>query len=367
MLPAPVRTPPGRPASGSSGTARAPATSAREAAEAGGHERLDLEHRDVDVPLSELGERQARPLGRWIADQPADQRPTVLWSSPYVGPADGRAGPRAGRPRPASGWSTSGCASGSSASWTGLTRRGITAQFPEESERRRAIGKFYHRPPAASPGPTSCSGCARCSTTSAPTPRASGSCSVVHQVVVLLTRYVLEGMDEQQVLALDAEAEVLNCAVTSYSLRPDGRADGPRALQRGRLRSRSRTPRDGRAGRAACRPLSRSSRRRCSRTGRCRRSRTGRTRTPAAWRWWSAARSALPAPCCWPGWRRCGWGPASCRSSPSRRPPWPWPWRSLRRASSGCPPSRADRCPPTRPTPSSRTPSGPARWSSGPG
>jgi broad specificity phosphatase PhoE len=40
---------------------------------------------------------------------------------------------------------------------------------------------------------------------------------VVHQVVVLLTRYVLEGMDEAQVLALDAEAEVLNCAVTSYT------------------------------------------------------------------------------------------------------------------------------------------------------
>jgi broad specificity phosphatase PhoE len=44
---------------------------------------------------------------------------------------------------------------------------------------------------------------------------------VVHQVVVLLTRYVLEGMDEQQVLALDAEAEVLNCAMTSYTYDPD--------------------------------------------------------------------------------------------------------------------------------------------------
>ncbi len=41
---------------------------------------------------------------------------------------------------------------------------------------------------------------------------------MAHHVVVLLTRYVLEGMDEEQVLGLDAEAEVLNCAVTSYRL-----------------------------------------------------------------------------------------------------------------------------------------------------
>jgi 2,3-bisphosphoglycerate-dependent phosphoglycerate mutase len=40
---------------------------------------------------------------------------------------------------------------------------------------------------------------------------------VAHQVVVLLTRYVLEGMDEQGVLALDAEGDVLNCGVTRFA------------------------------------------------------------------------------------------------------------------------------------------------------
>ena len=57
---------------------------ARDAAEAEGLERLDLSHRDVDVPLSDLGRRQAAALGRWTAQQPADERPTVVWSSPYV-------------------------------------------------------------------------------------------------------------------------------------------------------------------------------------------------------------------------------------------------------------------------------------------
>ena len=44
---------------------------------------------------------------------------------------------------------------------------------------------------------------------------------VAHQVVVLLTRYVLEGMDEKAVLDLDAEAEVANCSVTSYRYEPE--------------------------------------------------------------------------------------------------------------------------------------------------
>jgi broad specificity phosphatase PhoE len=64
---------------------------------------------------------------------------------------------------------------------------------------------------------------------------------VVHQVVVLLTRYVLEGMDEHQVLALDAEAEVLNCAVTSYSYDRTQGGWSSSATTR-RPRSRSRTP-----------------------------------------------------------------------------------------------------------------------------
>ena len=42
-----------------------------------------------------------------------------------------------------------------------------------------------------------------------------------HQVVVLLTRYVIEGLDEKEVLAIDAQGDVANCAVTSYVLDPE--------------------------------------------------------------------------------------------------------------------------------------------------
>ena len=57
---------------------------ARDAALAAKQPIIDIAHRDMDVPLSGLGERQARALGRWFARVPAERRPTVILSSPYV-------------------------------------------------------------------------------------------------------------------------------------------------------------------------------------------------------------------------------------------------------------------------------------------
>src|SRR5829696_3920505 len=57
---------------------------ARDAAEAGGLAVIDIAQRDVDVPLSPLGERQATALGRWFTQMSEDERPTVVLSSPYL-------------------------------------------------------------------------------------------------------------------------------------------------------------------------------------------------------------------------------------------------------------------------------------------
>src|SRR4051812_43897360 len=51
---------------------------ARLAAEAAGTETIEIEGRDVDVPLSELGERQSRAVGRWLKQQPENQRPSII-------------------------------------------------------------------------------------------------------------------------------------------------------------------------------------------------------------------------------------------------------------------------------------------------
>ena len=189
---------------------------ARDAAEAEGLERLDLHHRDVDVPLSELGRRQAAALGRWTAQQPADEQPTVVWSSPYV-----RAQETARIALETAGLDLplvvdERLREREFGVLDGLTRRGITAQYPEESARRASIGKFYHRPPGGESWVDVALRLRAVLDQIRIDARGERVLLMGHQVVVLLTRYVLEGLDEQTVLAIDGEAEVANCAVTSY-------------------------------------------------------------------------------------------------------------------------------------------------------
>ena len=195
---------------------------ARDAAEAEGLERLDLSHRDVDVPLSDLGVRQARALGRWIAEQPEEEQPTVLWTSPYV-----RARQTADHALEAAGLDVPRVVDERLRErefgvLDGLTRQGITAQFPEESERRAAIGKFYHRPPGGESWTDVLQRLRAVLDDIRTDAQGERVLVMAHQVVVLLTRYVLEGMDEHQVLALDKEAEVINCSVTSYRYDEEG-------------------------------------------------------------------------------------------------------------------------------------------------
>ncbi|MGK5048877.1 phosphoglycerate mutase family protein [Janthinobacterium sp. GB4P2] len=57
---------------------------ARDATEAEKQLLIAIAERDVDVPLSELGARQAQTLGDWFATLPSEQQPTVVLYSPYV-------------------------------------------------------------------------------------------------------------------------------------------------------------------------------------------------------------------------------------------------------------------------------------------
>ncbi len=193
---------------------------ARDAAEAQGLERLELTHRDVDVPLSDRGRQQARALGRWTAQQPPDEQPTVLWCSPYV-----RAQETAQIALQTAGLDLpvvvdERLREREFGVLDGLTRRGITAQFPEESQRRGSLGKFYHRPPGGESWVDVALRLRAVLDDVRMDARGERVLLMAHQVVVLLTRYVLEGMDERTVLDVDAEAEVANCAVTAYVLDP---------------------------------------------------------------------------------------------------------------------------------------------------
>ena len=193
---------------------------ARVEAEAAQLERISLDTRDVDVPLSELGTRQARALGARLAEDP----PTVVWVSPYV-----RAQQTAQLALEAAGLDVpfvvdERLREREFGVLDGLTRKGIEAQWPQEAERRAAIGKFYHRPPGGESWTDALLRVRSALSDVRRDCRGERVLLVAHQVVVLLTRYVVEGMTEESVLAVDRQGDVANCSVTSYSRR-DGRLE----------------------------------------------------------------------------------------------------------------------------------------------
>ncbi|HEX8392145.1 MAG TPA: histidine phosphatase family protein [Longimicrobium sp.] len=195
---------------------------ASDAAHLAGLAEIAITERDVDVPLSPLGEQQAIALGRWFAAMPAHERPTVVLSSPYL-----RARRTAELIREAGGFAAD---LGIDADerlrekefgiLDRLTRGGVAERFPEQAEFRRLLGKFYHRPPG---GESWCDVILRLRSaldTLSLHQREERVLIVCHQVVVLCMRYLLECMTEEEILGIDAEQEVANCSVTSYQFNP---------------------------------------------------------------------------------------------------------------------------------------------------
>ncbi len=196
---------------------------ASDAAHLAGLPMIDIDQRDVDVPLSPLGEQQAAALGRWFAAMPAHERPTVVLSSPYA-----RAMRTAELIRDAGGLAGAGVDIEADERLREkefgildrLTRHGVAERFPDQAEFRRLLGKFYHRPPG---GESWCDVILRLRSaldTLSLHYRDDRVLIVCHQVVVLCLRYLLECMDEAQILAIDAAEEVANCSVTSYAFNP---------------------------------------------------------------------------------------------------------------------------------------------------
>ncbi|MGR4932732.1 histidine phosphatase family protein [Bradyrhizobium sp. CAR08] len=192
---------------------------ARDTAHAAGEAWIKIEARDVDVPLSELGERQADALGRWFASLPSEGRPNVILSSPYLR-AKNTADVIQGRGGIAPDFVHLVIDERLREKEFGildrLTRLGIEQRHPDLAEARGRVGKFYFRPPA---GESWCDVILRLrSVLDSISLHYSGKrvLIVAHQVVVLCMRYLLENLDEARILSIDSEGDVANCAVTEY-------------------------------------------------------------------------------------------------------------------------------------------------------
>lgn len=189
------------------------------AARDAGAEVLDLTARDADVELSETGRDQAAALGRWLRERDDAARPTVAVSSPYRRAAETAA------------LALDGLDLGLEHDerlrerdlgvFDGLTGLGIRSRYPEEAERREKLGKFYYQPPS---GESWAAVAERVRSLLAHLRHGYDGERVwlfSHQAVIMSFRYVLEGIEEADLLDLDRRMRIPNASVTTY--RRDGR------------------------------------------------------------------------------------------------------------------------------------------------
>ena len=209
-----------RRSSGWCGTARAWATSPTRRPSEAKAGRLELDVRDPDVPLSDTGRAQAEALGKWLAELPEDERPTAALSSPFnralttAQLATENLGIRVR--------TDERLRERDFGAFDGMTGAGIREQYPDEAERRDLLGKFYYRPP----GGESWADVALRIRSVLATEGLRYDCErllvVAHQAVIMVFRYVLEELTEQELLEVDRDEQVANASLTRYDRDADG-------------------------------------------------------------------------------------------------------------------------------------------------
>ena len=202
---------------------------ARDVAEARALPLIDIATRDMDTPLSPLGEQQAAALGRWFGLMPAVERPNVVLHSPYVRARDTAKILLEAAAMPVEVITVrqdERLREKEFGILDRLTKVGIEKNFSALAEQRAHVGKFYFRPPG---GESWCDVILRLRSmldTIIREHRGERVLLVVHQVIVNCLRYLLERLDEEQILAIDRSADVPNCSITSYEFDPSRAKNG---------------------------------------------------------------------------------------------------------------------------------------------
>lgn len=188
------------------------------AAQRSGAEVIVGEHdiRDADVELSDDGQRQAQAVGRWLSKLSNDERPDVAYTSPYV------------RAQHTAEIAVAECSNGVTLKrderlrerelglLDGLTSTGIRKRLPDEVERREWLGKFYYRPPVGESWADVALRVRSLLATLQATYAGQRVLVVTHQAVIMVFRYVLEELPEQELLEIDRSGQLANCSITRY-------------------------------------------------------------------------------------------------------------------------------------------------------
>ncbi|MFB3920532.1 MAG: histidine phosphatase family protein [Terriglobia bacterium] len=199
----------------------------KQAAQAAGHLEYGGDVRDMDVPLTACGIRQAETTGKFLSAKFKLDRAFV---SPYLRTVQTAQFMLKQSNHPIEVTLEERIREKEFGILDGLTKKGIHEKYPDEERRRARDGKYYYRPPGGESYPdvalrvhsfigTLVRECARQSVL-----------VVCHSVIVLAFRRLLERMTESELLAIDRDPEqdVCNCSVTWYEF-------DPRAGDRGRL------------------------------------------------------------------------------------------------------------------------------------
>ena len=191
------------------------ANAAATRAEVEGLEIIPIDQRDADVPLSETGRAQAAALGTWLGEH--REAIDAFWVSPYRRARQTLAIAIGDEEQPPPVIVDERLRDRELGILDLLTRLGVERLHPEEAERRRHLGKFYHRPP----GGESWADVAlrlrsflRDAVDLSARESASSALVVAHDAVVMLMLYLLLPLEEETLLEFAASHTVLNASVT---------------------------------------------------------------------------------------------------------------------------------------------------------
>lgn len=184
------------------------------AAAESGAERLELETRDADTPLSDRGQEQARALGTWWRALPEHDRPHAVWCSPYL-----RARQTATTALAAAGLDLrlrldERLRDRELGITDRLTARGVARLLPDEAARRAHLGKLYHRPPGGESWADVALRLRSLLVDLGARHDGERVLVVTHDAPVALLRYVLEELTEDELFDLVGARGVRNASVS---------------------------------------------------------------------------------------------------------------------------------------------------------
>lgn len=186
---------------------------AASAANASGSEVIEVGYRDPDVPLSPVGRQQGEALAGGLGEVLDDSAGIRVWSSPYLRALE-TAQAACGRAAQALPITVDDRLRDRELGILDLlTTIGVAQRFPLEAQRRQWWGKFYHRPPG---GESWADVALRLRSFLRDLDDSGAERAVVfaHDAIVLITRYLCEGLDEHQLLQISAADPPRNVSIT---------------------------------------------------------------------------------------------------------------------------------------------------------